>query len=327
MNGGEAVLPSRNVTIEDETEPGDLSPRSPSPLRELSPSPARQSSLHKLSPSSPQVVDLDTPAPDEPEFVSQLAYHNALIRQATMPVLPPDLEDFGIPPSPPGSPDPILAQKLENFRQLQDQGVYFNDRLSGNRGFRNPKLLERLRGYAGVEDEYGSHLPESIWNPHGFSEDQYYDKLGMSLILTYSDFVAEKQRQEFEALQARQQNESRSSIEFTSSSSNPAAAISQKSAAERIMEGLNSRPNSRPVSRTGSDADRKRQRHDERRDDRRDDRGYHRGGERRDDRRNGGGSKDRSRERERHRDRSRERDRGRGGYRDRDDRGRSNDYR
>lgn len=98
-----------------------------------------------------------------------------------MPVLPPDLEDFGIPPSPPGSPDPTLTQKLDNFRQLRDQGVYFNDRLGGNRGFRNPKLLERLRGYAGIEDEYGSHLPTSIWNPHGFSEDQYYDKLGKSL--------------------------------------------------------------------------------------------------------------------------------------------------
>jgi hypothetical protein len=185
MNGGGGMMPSRNVTIEDEAEPGDPPPRSPSPLHKVSPSPPpppplRQPPSQQISPS-PQIVDLDTPASDEPEIVSQLAYTNSLIRQATMPVLPPDLEDFGIPPSPPGSPDPTLTQKLDNFRQLRDQGVYFNDRLGGNRGFRNPKLLERLRGYVGIEDEYGSHLPTSIWNPHGFSEDQYYDKLGKSL--------------------------------------------------------------------------------------------------------------------------------------------------
>jgi hypothetical protein len=95
-----------------------------------------------------------------------------------MPTLPPDLNDFGIPPSPPGSPDPSLTAKLDNFRQLRERGVFFNDRLGGNRGFRNPKLLERLRGYVGVEDEYGSHLPASVWDPHGFTQDQYYDVLG-----------------------------------------------------------------------------------------------------------------------------------------------------
>jgi hypothetical protein len=68
--------------------------------------------------------------------------------------------------------------RSENFRQLRDRGVYFNDRLGGNRGFRNPKLLEKLRGYTGIEDEYGSHLPLSTFDPHGFQEDQYYDKLG-----------------------------------------------------------------------------------------------------------------------------------------------------
>ena len=176
MNGAEPQISSRQVTIEDEPEPGDPPPRSPSPVRQLSRSQSQENSHQRVP--SPHIVDINTPASDEPEFMSQLAYTNALIRRATMPILPPDLEDFGIPPSPPGTPDPTLSEKLDNFRQLRDRGVYFNDRLGENRGFRNPKLLERLRGYAGVVDEYGSHLPVSVWNPHGFSEDQYYDKLG-----------------------------------------------------------------------------------------------------------------------------------------------------
>jgi hypothetical protein len=166
MNGDASMDVRRNVTVEDETEQGDPPPRISSP-------PTKQSASQKSqSPASPKVTD-------EPEYMTQLAYTNSLIRQATMPVLPPDLDDFGIPPSPPGSPDPSLSRKLDNFQQLRDKGVFFNDRLGANKGFRNPKLLERLRGYVGVEDEYGSHLPETVWNPHGFREDQYFDKLGI----------------------------------------------------------------------------------------------------------------------------------------------------
>lgn len=175
----------RNVTIEDETEPGDPPPRPHSPSPSPSPLPQPPSPKH-YSPRpesprapSPEVIDVDTPTSDSAEYISQLSYQNCLIREATIPILPSDLNDFGIPPSPPGSPDPALAAKLDKFRELQERGVFFNDRLGGNRGFRNPKLLERLRGFVGVEDEYGSHLPVEIWNPHGFTEDQYFDVLGM----------------------------------------------------------------------------------------------------------------------------------------------------
>lgn len=305
MNG--AVTRTLNVTVEDEPESGDPPPRPPSPPKQPSLSPPKTDPSPQPS-QSPQVLTLDTPASDEPEYITQLVYKNALIRQSTMPTLPPDLDDFGIPPSPPGTPDPTLSGKLEHFRQLRERGVYFNDRLGGNKGFRNPKLLEKLCGYVGIEEEYGSHLPTSIWNPHGFTEDQYFDKIGTFPNLShFTKYAAEKQRLEFEALQARQLSEQRSSIEFTASHAPGSAA--QKSAAERIMEGLNSRPNSRPQSRSGGDAERKKSRWD----DRRDERGYSRG-DRRDDRHDGRRSRDRSRERNR--------DRGRGGYKDRDDRGR-----
>jgi hypothetical protein len=177
MNGDVSKRIPRNVTVEDDPEPGDPPPKIPSPPPQQSSPPKRPS----LRPSSPQAITLDSPASDEPEYMTPLAYTNSLIRQATMPVLPPDLDDFGIPPSPPGSPDTSLSRKLDNFRQLRERGVYFNDRLGGNKGFRNPRLLERLRGYVGVEDEYGSHLPTTVWNPHGFKEDQYFDKLGMPI--------------------------------------------------------------------------------------------------------------------------------------------------
>jgi hypothetical protein len=183
MNGTAPKSVPRHVTIEDDPETGE----DPSPHLGPSPHSPRQASPAIQQPSKePMSLPLQGPeannngmSDEEPEYMKSLQYTNSLIRQATMPSLPPDMEDFGIPPSPPGSPDPELAQKLENFRQLRQRGVYFNDRLGSNKGFRNPKLLDRLRGYVGIEDEYASHLPEKVWNPHGFKEDQFYDKLGM----------------------------------------------------------------------------------------------------------------------------------------------------
>lgn len=264
MNGTAGPIPSRRVTVEDEPEPDDPPQRPYSPSPEAQQVPATEHDPKQNSATStnerPTVpvetqppgpiepIEISTPASEEgePEYMTQLQYTNSLIRQATMPMLPPDLDDFGIPPSPPGSPDPSLTAKLETFRQLQSRGIYFNDRLANNRSFRNPKLLDKVRGYVGIEDEYGTNLPPSTWDPHKFPKDQYFD------------VIAEKQRAAFEALQERQRTEQRSAIEFTSATN--------KSAAERILEGVNSRPASRPQSRTGSDSERHKSRH---RDDRR----------------------------------------------------------
>jgi hypothetical protein len=185
MNGAVSRNIPRGVTIEDEPEPGDPPPRpiSPPPPQSLSPRPTSPKQSTSI-PVSPQVITVDTPASDETEYLTPLQYQNSLIRQATMPNLPPELDDFGIPPSPPGSPDPPLAKKIENFRELRERGVYFNERLGGNKGFRNPKLLERLRGYVGVDDEYGSHLPKEVWDPKGFPEDWYFNVLGITTSLS-----------------------------------------------------------------------------------------------------------------------------------------------
>jgi HCNGP-like protein len=294
------MLP-QSVTVEDEPEQDDPPQRPYSPSPELqqqstervakqnfttSTNEGRTMPVETRPPEVVEVIEISTPvSEEEPEYMTQLPHTNSLIRQATMPILPPIMDDFGIPPSPPGSPDPSLAAKLENFRQLQTRGIHFNDRLSNNKSFRNPKLLDKLRGYVGIDDEYGTNLPPSTWNPHSFTKDQYFD------------IIAEKQRAAFEALQERQRTEQRSAIEFT--------AATNKSAAERILEGVNSRPTSRPQSRTGSDSDRHKSRH---RDDRR-------GGDVQKSRDRSPRERDRGYRSSRDGERHRERDRDRGYYR------------
>jgi HCNGP-like protein len=178
MNGTR-IIP-RPVTVEDDPEPGDPPPRPSTPAQYA---PEDSMDVESAAPSPPSVIELGSPSDEQPEYMSARSYTSAQIRQATMPNLPPDLDDFGIPPSPPGTPDVALAEKLRNFQQLRERGVFFNDRLVENKGFRNPKLLDKLAGYVGIQDEYGSNLPTEVWNPRGFSKDQYYDKLGISPLL------------------------------------------------------------------------------------------------------------------------------------------------
>ena len=195
MNGAGTGGGYRNVSIEDDPEADDPPPRpttSPSPPAEPQPeqyqaSPPPTKVQSPPPPAAPEVIDVETPQSEEPEYLNPLSYTNALIRQATLPNLPPDLDDFGIPPSPPGSPDPSLSQKLDTFHRLRERGVFFNDRLGENKSFRNPRLLEKLRGYVGIEDQYGSNLPTSVWDPHGFKEEQFYDKLGMSALTSIAN--------------------------------------------------------------------------------------------------------------------------------------------
>jgi HCNGP-like protein len=188
MNGAPRIIP-KNVAIEDAPEPGDPPPRKPSsplsqpqtppsqPPANVTPPPITNPTSPLPEPSRSEIPLTDIPILDHDPMTS-LENTSDLIRQATMPILPPDMDDFGIPPSPPGSPSSLLTQKIENIREWRERGVYFNDNLASNKSFRNPRILEKLRGYAGIQDQYSSHLSTSIWNPHGFPDDWYYEALG-----------------------------------------------------------------------------------------------------------------------------------------------------
>jgi hypothetical protein len=66
-----------------------------------------------------------------------------------------------IPPSPPGTPPPTaaaLTAKFDNFLELKrTKGVHFNARLASSMALRNPALMDKLLGFAGIDSLAGQY--------------------------------------------------------------------------------------------------------------------------------------------------------------------------
>ena len=90
----------------------------------------------------------------------------------------PPVPVFDIADSPPSSPDPGLATKLEQFAQLKKQGIHFNERLAQSASIKNPNLFNKLMSSFGIEDEqYTTSLSRDVWDPDQFPEWAYKDGL------------------------------------------------------------------------------------------------------------------------------------------------------
>jgi hypothetical protein len=99
----------------------------------------------------------------------------ALIQDLTLPPVP----NLEIPPSPPGSPDPIASGKTTQFLALKKQGVHFNDKLSASSSLKNPSLFLKLREHMGIDDEsqYATSLPSDIWDHTSLPAWAYKEEL------------------------------------------------------------------------------------------------------------------------------------------------------
>ncbi|KAJ3226177.1 SAP30-binding protein [Clydaea vesicula] len=82
-----------------------------------------------------------------------------------------------IPTEPDTECDPELQEKIIKWINLKkEKGISLNDTLSNSKAFKNPSIVDKLIGFLNL-NEYGSNYEKSIFDPNGFSEDSYYDKL------------------------------------------------------------------------------------------------------------------------------------------------------
>lgn len=95
-----------------------------------------------------------------------------LLRDLTLPTHP----NLDIPPSPPGSPNPALNKKFDQFLDLKKKGVHFNSKLANSAALRNPALMDKLMDFIdlgpdangkGMRSQYVTTLPADIWDPCG----------------------------------------------------------------------------------------------------------------------------------------------------------------
>lgn len=156
---------------------------------------------------------------------SPYSANRALLRQLTLPTVP----NYDIPPSPPGSPPPNTAAKMKQFLELKKQGIHFNEKLAKSTALKNPALTQKLMDFAGIDEagQYGTTLPKELWDPSMFPEHAFKEGLALS----QKKLKDEKARGPGEA------------VNFVTATTSGDAGKGigrngQKSAAERIMAGL-----------------------------------------------------------------------------------------
>ncbi|KAJ3118184.1 hypothetical protein HDU96_003471 [Phlyctochytrium bullatum] len=86
--------------------------------------------------------------------------------------------NISLPPPPPADQcDPELQAKIAQWTTLRTtQNRHFNAQLSRTHSFANPAIMSKLIEFLGLV-EYGTQLPRETFDPYGFNEDWYYDKV------------------------------------------------------------------------------------------------------------------------------------------------------
>jgi hypothetical protein len=236
------------VTYESDDEGEDLqtspgtSPGLPFPPQNIQSTtapvkPAHENSKQTSSPVGPmlgpvQIIDDGTALlPDgDPMPQSPYSSNRALVRDLTLPTLP----NYNIPSSPPRSPIASTNAKFNHFMNLKKQGVHFNEKLSNSATLKNPSLMQKLMDFSDIDvaGQYATTLPKELWNPGSFPESAYKEELSKSqqtILKKREDDKNRGQRESVDFVPA---------IASGESSRNGTPKISQKSAAERIMAGL-----------------------------------------------------------------------------------------
>jgi hypothetical protein len=175
-----------------------------------------------------------------PNFQPQSPYsaNQALLRDLTLPTIP----NYDIPPSPPGSPVESTNSRFKQFLELKKQGVHFNEKLANSPVVKNPALMQKLMDFAEIdrEQQYATTLPKELWDGAAFPLTAYKDALVRS-----QDELSKKK--EVGKLKGQ-----RESVDFVPATTverggTPSVKSGPKSAAERVMAGLERRPNSPQV--------------------------------------------------------------------------------
>jgi hypothetical protein len=180
----------------------------------------------------------ETMVPQSPHSANR-----ALLRDLTLPTIP----NYDIPPSPPGSPVESTNSKFMHFLELKNQGVHFNEKLAKSSALKNPSLMQKLMGFSDIDEagQYATTLPKDLWNPDGFPEYAYKEELARSqqkILKKKEDEKTRGQRENVDFVPASASGESLGRSETPGTG----GRTGQKSAAERIMAGLDRGRSSSP---------------------------------------------------------------------------------
>ncbi|XP_078019580.1 SAP30-binding protein isoform X2 [Epinephelus lanceolatus] len=86
-------------------------------------------------------------------------------------------DEIRIPPEPPGRCSSQLQDKIHKLYERKLHGDFdTNSHIQKKKEFRNPSIYEKLIQFCSI-DELGTNYPKDMFDPHGWSEDSYYEAL------------------------------------------------------------------------------------------------------------------------------------------------------
>uniref|UniRef100_A0A3Q0SJC5 SAP30 binding protein n=1 Tax=Amphilophus citrinellus TaxID=61819 RepID=A0A3Q0SJC5_AMPCI len=86
-------------------------------------------------------------------------------------------DEIKIPAEPPGRCSSQLQEKIHKLYERKLHGDFdTNSHIQKKKEFRNPSIYEKLIQFCGI-DELGTNYPKDMFDPHGWSEDSYYEAL------------------------------------------------------------------------------------------------------------------------------------------------------
>uniref|UniRef100_U3IVZ6 SAP30 binding protein n=1 Tax=Anas platyrhynchos platyrhynchos TaxID=8840 RepID=U3IVZ6_ANAPP len=86
-------------------------------------------------------------------------------------------DEIKIPPEPPGRCSNHLQDKIQKLYERKiKEGMDMNYIIQRKKEFRNPSIYEKLIQFCSI-DELGTNYPKDMFDPHGWSEDSYYEAL------------------------------------------------------------------------------------------------------------------------------------------------------
>uniref|UniRef100_A0A8D0EG12 SAP30 binding protein n=1 Tax=Salvator merianae TaxID=96440 RepID=A0A8D0EG12_SALMN len=86
-------------------------------------------------------------------------------------------DEIKIPSEPPGRCSNHLQDKIQKLYERKiKEGMDMNYIIQRKKEFRNPSIYEKLIQFCAI-DELGTNYPKDMFDPHGWSEDSYYEAL------------------------------------------------------------------------------------------------------------------------------------------------------
>ncbi|KAK2898320.1 hypothetical protein QQF64_032497 [Cirrhinus molitorella] len=102
---------------------------------------------------------------------------NELVAQFSEKVRNMSPDEIRIPPEPPGRCSSHLQEKIFKLYERKLHGDFdTNSHIQKKKEFRNPSIYEKLIQFCSI-DELGTNYPKDMFDPHGWSEDSYYEAL------------------------------------------------------------------------------------------------------------------------------------------------------